>query len=43
MALVAPALPTTPEKSLVRSASLGAQLRFLATRALLQSDTLGLR
>ena len=40
---MAPALPTTPENSFARRATLGSQLRFLAIRGLLGDDTLGLR
>lgn len=35
LGFVAPALPTTPENSFARRASLGQQLRFLAVRGLL--------
>lgn len=43
LAFVAPALPTTPDNSFARRATLGQQLRFLAVRGLLQDDRLGLR
>ena len=43
LALVAPALPTTREHGLLRKATLGAQLRLAAGRALLANDTAGLR
>lgn len=43
LGFVAPALPTTPENSFARRATLGSQLRFLAIRGLLGDDTLGLR
>lgn len=43
LALVSPALPTTPKNSLMRRATFGSQLRFLVIRALLQSDVAGLR
>lgn len=43
LALVAPAVPTTPSNSFQRRATFGSQLRFLATRAVLQSDAAGLR
>lgn len=43
LCLVAPAVPTTPENSLLRRATFGSQLRFLATRAVLATDAAGLR
>lgn len=43
LSLVAPAVPTTTENSLLRRATFGSQLRLLATRAILQSDIAGLR
>ena len=43
LALVAPAVPTTPEHSFQRRATFGAQLRVVATRALLLSNDAGLR
>ncbi|KAL4447950.1 hypothetical protein ABPG75_005169 [Micractinium tetrahymenae] len=42
LGFVAPALPTTPENSWLRS-TLGAQLRLLAVRAIISDDRLGLR
>jgi pimeloyl-ACP methyl ester carboxylesterase len=43
LALVAPAVPTNSEHSLLRRATFGSQLRFLAIRAILGSDQAGLR
>ena len=43
LSLVAPAVPTNTENSLIRRATFGSQLRLLATRAILQSDIAGLR
>jgi hypothetical protein len=43
LGFVAPALPTTPDNSFARRATLGSQLRFLAIRGLLGNDALGLR
>jgi pimeloyl-ACP methyl ester carboxylesterase len=43
LGFVAPALPTTPDRSFARRAGLGQQLRFALSRALLADDRLGLR
>ncbi|PSC73607.1 D-aspartate oxidase [Micractinium conductrix] len=43
LGFVAPALPTTPDRSWQRRATLGTQLRFLVARGLLADDTFGLR
>jgi pimeloyl-ACP methyl ester carboxylesterase len=42
LALVAPALPTTPANDFARRATFGTQLRLVATRATLASDAAGL-
>jgi pimeloyl-ACP methyl ester carboxylesterase len=43
LSLIAPAVPTNSEHSLLRRATFGSQLRFLAIRAILGSDEAGLR
>lgn len=43
LGLIAPAVPTNSEHSLLRRATFGSQLRFLAIRAILGSDEAGLR
>lgn len=43
LALVAPAVPTTTENRMLRNATFGALLRFLAVRTMIQTDDIGLR
>jgi pimeloyl-ACP methyl ester carboxylesterase len=43
LGLIAPAVPTNSEHSLLRRATFGSQLRFLAIRAIIGSDEAGLR